>query len=85
MQTQERRFLLLLQNYFSEKKTKLFEREILTSRKVLYTKFCTHNQFLFFEKDALKNMDFSCLKCQQKKLTQHVCKDFSSFSRQGKG
>ena len=67
MQTQEKSFLLLLQNYFSEKKTKLFEREILTSCKVLYTKFCMHNQFLFCEKDAFKNMDFSCLKCQQKK------------------
>ena len=67
MQTQERRFLLLLQNYFSEKKTKLFEREILTSRKVLYTKFCTHNQFLFFEKDALK-YGFFLLKMSAKKI-----------------
>ena len=30
--------------------------------------------FLFCEKDAYQNMDFSCLNCQleQKKLTQHV-------------
>ena len=73
MQTQEKSFLLLLQNYFSEKKTKLFEREILTSRKALYTKFCTHNQFLFCEKDAFKNMDYSRLKCQQKKMTYIAC------------
>ena len=58
MQTQEKSFLLLLQNNFSEKKTRLFEREILPSPKVLYPKFCTHNQFLFCEKDAFKNMDF---------------------------
>ena len=30
--------------------------------------------FLFCEKDAFQNMDFSCLNCQleKKKLTQHV-------------
>ena len=30
--------------------------------------------FLFCEKDAYQNMDFSCLNCQleQKKITQHV-------------
>ena len=28
----------------------LIKREILTSCEVLYTKYCTHNQFLFCEK-----------------------------------
>ena len=44
MQTQEKNFLLLLQNNFPKKKSKtlffrgLIKREILTSREVLYTK-----------------------------------------------
>ena len=65
----------------------LIKREILTSRKVLYTKFCTCNQFLFCKKDAFQNMVFSRLKCQleQKKLTQQVWKDFQSFSGWGGG
>ena len=65
----------------------LIRREILTSRKVLYTKFCTCNQFLFCKKDAFQNMVFSRLKCQleQKKLTQQVWKDFQSFSRRWGG
>ena len=45
----------------------LIKREILTSCKVLYTKSCTCNQFLFFcKKDAFQNMYFSFLKCQLK-------------------
>ena len=65
----------------------LIKREILTSRKVLYTKFCTCNQFLFCKKDAFQNMVFSRFKCQleQKKLTQQVWKDFQSFSGRGGG
>ena len=45
-------------------------REILNSHKVVYTKSCTHNQFLFCKKEALPNVDFSCLNCQlkQKKI-----------------
>ena len=42
------------------------EREILTSREVLYTKSCTGKQFLFCKKDAFQNIDFSHLKCQLK-------------------
>ena len=42
----------------------LIKREILTSHKVLDTKSCMHNQFLFCKKEALQNMDFSRLKCQ---------------------
>ena len=37
----------------------MIKREILTSRKVLYTKSCTRNQFLFCKKDAFQNTDFS--------------------------
>ena len=68
MQTQEKSFLLLLQNYFSEKKTKLFEREILTSRKVLYTKFCTHNFFLVLvlRKRCFQKYGFFLLKMSAK-------------------
>ena len=50
---------------------------------VLYIMSCTRNHFLFCcNKDAFQNWDFSRSKCQpqQKKLTQHVCKDFPSFS-----
>ena len=49
--------------------------------------FCRHIQFLLCKKDALKNTDFSRLKFQlkRKKLIQHVCKDFPSFSQQGNG
>ena len=47
MQTPEKSFLLLLEHYFSEKNPKLFvmamiKKEILTSRKVLYTKSILH-------------------------------------------
>ena len=42
----------------------LIKREILTSRKVLSTKSCTRNQFLFCKKNAFQNTDFSRLKCQ---------------------
>ena len=52
METQKKSFLLLLYNNFLEKNAQLFvialiKREIPTSRKVLYTKSCTSNQFLF--------------------------------------
>ena len=36
----------------------LIKREILTSCKVLYTKFCTRNQFLFSKKEAFQKEDF---------------------------
>ena len=45
----------------------LIKREILTSRKVFYTKSYTRNQFLFCKKDAFQNMDFARLKCQLKR------------------
>ena len=49
----------------------LIKREILTSCKVLYTKFCKRNQFLFSKKEAFQKEDFSRLNCQlkRKKLT----------------
>ena len=52
-----------------------------------YTKTCMRNQFLFCEKDAFQNKDFSRLNCQlkRKKLTEQVGKDFPSFSRRGNG
>ena len=61
----------------------VIKRKILTSHAVLYTKSCMCNQFLFCKKDTFQNTDFSRLKRQlkRKKLTQHVCKDFPSFSR----
>ena len=61
----------------------LIKRKILTSHAVLYTKSYMRNQFLFCKKDTFQNTDFSRLKRQlkRKKLTQHVCKDFPSFSR----
>jgi len=40
----------------------LIKREILTSHKVLYPKFCTHNQFLFCKKNAFQNTGFPHLK-----------------------
>ena len=70
MQTQGKSFLLLIYKLtFPRKSAKLFvmaliKREILTSHKVLYTKSCMHNQFLFCKKEALQNVDFSRLKCQ---------------------
>ena len=36
----------------------LIKRELLTSPKVLYKKFCTRNQFLFCKKDAFQNTEF---------------------------
>ena len=65
----------------------LIKRKILTSHAVLYTKSCMRNQFLFCKKDTFQNTDFSRLKRQlkRKKLAQHVCKDFPSFSRRGNG
>ena len=64
MQTQGKSFLLLLQNDFPEKRRKtlcmgLIKREILTSRKVLSTKSCTLNQFLFCKKMLSKHGLFS--------------------------
>ena len=44
----------------------LIKREILTSRKVLSTKSCARNQFLFC-KEAFQNTDSSRLKCQLKR------------------
>ena len=57
---------------FPRKNAKLFvialiKREILTSRKVMYTTSCTRNQFLFCKKDAIQNTDFSRLNCQLKR------------------
>jgi len=66
-----------------------FPRKIakLYQSRSLVLEACTLNQSLFSKKDAFQNTGFSHLKCQlkQKKLTQHVSKDFSSFSRRGNG
>ena len=51
-----KKFSIALQNYFSEKKTKLFEREILTSCKVLYTKLCMHIVSSRFAKSMLSKI-----------------------------
>ena len=54
----------------------LIKREIFTSRKIVYTKACTRNQFLFCRKMLSKIRYFSRLKRQRKqKLTQLACKD----------
>ena len=44
----------------------LIKEKILPVAKSLYTKSCTHIQFLFCKKDAFQYKDFSRLKCQQK-------------------
>ena len=67
MQTQEKRFLLLLENNFPKTKCKtlcmaLIKREILTSRKVLSTL-----SVLVLQKHAFQNTDVSRLKCQLKR------------------
>ena len=68
MQTQEKSFLLLLENNFPEKKGKtllfrvLIKREILTSREVLYTKLIRVLQKKCFPKHgffSLKNASSS--------------------------
>ena len=58
----------------------LIKREILTSRKVVYTKACSCNQFLFWKKDAFQNTDFSRLKCQLKRKKVFNSKTFSNLS-----
>ena len=60
----------------------LIKREILTSRKILSTKSCTRNQFLFCKKMLSKIWIFLAqnVSLSEKKLTQLVCKDFPSFS-----
>ena len=94
MQTQGKSFLLLIYKLTSPRKSaKLFvmaliKREILTSHKVLYTKSCMHNQFLFFKKEALQNVDFSRLKCQlnRKKIdTACYVKIFQVSANEGMG
>ena len=63
MQTQEKSFEKITEPFVMV----LIKREILTSCKVVYTKACTRNQFLFRKLDALQNTDFSRLKCQLKR------------------
>ena len=65
----------------------LIKREILTCRKVLYTKFCTCNQFLFCKKDALQNLFFFLLKMSAwaKKIDTAGLERFSKFQRTGGG
>ena len=41
----------------------LIKRYILTSHKVLHSKSCARNQFLFWKKVAFQTTDFSRLKC----------------------
>ena len=59
---------VLIESVTWEKKIELFvygndKGEILTSREVLYTKFCKRNyiKFLFCKKDTFQNKDFSLL------------------------
>ena len=65
MQTQEKFSIAFIKQLSQEKKTFLFraliKRQILTSRKVFYTKL---KQSLFCRKDAFQNTGFSRLKCQ---------------------
>ena len=75
-----------VQYHLSEMFTEIFLQMVSA---VCTRGLCSSNQLLFFKKDAFQNTDFSCLhvKCQlkqkkKKKLTQHVCKDFPSCSRQ---
>ena len=56
---------VFIESVTREKKTELFvygtdKGEILTSREVLYTKFCKRNfiKFLFCKKDTFQNRDF---------------------------
>ena len=59
----------------------LIKREILTSRKVLYTEAYTRNQYLFCKKDAFQNTGFSRLECQlkRKKIDSPSLERFSKF------
>ena len=62
----------------------LIKRKILTSLEVFYAKSCPRNLFLFCKKGAFQNVDFFLayiVSLSEKKLTQQVCKDVSSFSR----
>ena len=90
MQTPEKSFLLLFYKItFPKKKNAKFfvmtliKREILTSRQILYTKYCTRNQFLVCKKMLSKIRIFLAynVSLSEKKLTQLVWKDFPSFSR----
>ena len=93
MQTQEKRFLLLLQNNFPAKKKRktlcmaLIKGEILTSRKILYTKSCTRYQLLFCKKILCKIRFFDALNVSlsEEKLTDLLCNDFPCFSRRRNG
>ena len=59
----------------------LIKREILTSRKVLSTRSCTRNQFLFCKKNTFENTDFYRLKChlKRRKIDTHSLEQFSKF------
>ena len=65
----------------------LIKREILTSRKILSTKSCTRNQFLFCKKMLCKIRIFLAKKASlsEEKLTHLLCNDFSCFSRRRMG
>ena len=60
----------------------LIKREILTSLKVLYTKSCKRNQFLFCKRILSKVQIFLAknVSLSENKFTQLVCKDFPSSS-----
>ena len=77
---------------FPKKNAKLFimaliKRKILTSRKVLYTKSWTHDQFCFSKRCFPKYRIFSLKMSdkEKKKITQLVCKVFQSFCWQRNG
>ena len=62
-----KKFSIAFINNFPEKNAKLFvmafiKREILTSRKVLYTTSCTRNMFFFLQKRCYSKYGFFSLK-----------------------
>ena len=59
----------------------LIKREILTSRKILSTKSCMRNQFLFCKKMLCKIRIFLAQNAglSKEKLTHLLCNDFSCF------
>ena len=67
MQKQEKSFLLLLWNNFSEKKKHWLKEKFLPVAKSFVDEACTRNQSLFCKKDGFHKTGFSGLKRQQVK------------------
>ena len=65
----------------------LIKREILTIRKILSTKSCTRNQFLFCKKVLCKIRIFLVRNAglSKEKLTHLLCNDFPYFNRRRNG